>query len=94
MRWALLGPFGVANTNADGGARDYFTRYRDAYSAMMNDLGLTPSFSSELIEQIGAQTDAMSGVDFAEQRHWRDQMVRELRALKAAYPGPDAGANG
>ncbi len=27
LRWALLGPFGVANTNADGGIREYFGRY-------------------------------------------------------------------
>ena len=26
LRWALMGPFGVANTNADGGIREYFTR--------------------------------------------------------------------
>ena len=94
LRWALLGPFGVANTNADGGARDYFTRYGAAYIAMMDDLGPTPSFSPAQIEQIGAQTDAMRGVDFAGQRRWRDEMVRQLCALKAAHPVPDAGSSG
>jgi L-gulonate 3-dehydrogenase len=94
LRWAFMGPFGVANTNADGGAREYFTRYGPAYVAMMDDLGPTPSFAPELIEQIGAQTDALAGVDFAAQRRWRDQMVRELRALKAAHPGPTPHANG
>jgi 3-hydroxyacyl-CoA dehydrogenase len=90
LRWALMGPFGVANTNADGGAREYFTRYGPAYVAMMDDLFPKPSFAPDLIEQIGAQTDAMTGVDFAAQRRWRDQLVRELRALKASHPGPGA----
>jgi 3-hydroxyacyl-CoA dehydrogenase len=94
LRWALMGPFGVANTNADGGAREYFTRYGPAYVAMMDDLLPTPSFAPELIERIGAQTDAMVGVDFAAQRRWRDQLVRELRALKASHPGPAAQPNG
>ena len=47
LRSALMGPFGVANTNADGGVREDFTRYRQAYIALMNDLGPTPAFDPE-----------------------------------------------
>lgn len=87
LRWALMGPFGVANTNADGGVREYFARYRNAYLELMNDLGPTPSFSPEQIERLGRETDAMfRGTSLAAIRHWRDAMVRRICELKRKYP--------
>jgi 3-hydroxyacyl-CoA dehydrogenase len=84
LRWALMGPFGTANTNADGGVREYFTRYGPAYRALIDDLGPAPSFDPATIERIGQQTDAMTGdVPLAEQRRRRDELVRKIRALKA-----------
>ena len=89
LRWALMGPFGVANTNADGGVRQYFTRYGDDYIALMNDLGPTPEFDVASIENAGKATDEMvGGVDRAELRRWRDRMVRKIRALKEEDPRP------
>jgi L-gulonate 3-dehydrogenase len=83
LRWALMGPFGVANTNADGGVREYFTRYRGAYTEIMNDLGPTPAFEPDQIERWGQATDAMVGETPREQIHsWRDRMVRKIRMLK------------
>jgi 3-hydroxyacyl-CoA dehydrogenase len=85
LRWALMGPFGVANTNADGGVREYFTRYRQAYIDLMNSLGPTPQFNAEQIERWGQGTDAMvRGVAREEIRAWRDRMVRKIRLLKQA----------
>lgn len=87
LRWALMGPFGVANTNADGGVRQYFTRYRDDYIELMNDLGPTPEFDAGSVEQMGKATDEMvGGLDRAEIRRWRDRMVRKIRALKKEDP--------
>jgi 3-hydroxyacyl-CoA dehydrogenase len=87
LRWALMGPFGVANTNADGGVRQYFTRYRRDYTELMNDLGPTPEFDAASIEQMGKATDEMvGGIDRTEIRGWRDRMVRKIRALKKEDP--------
>jgi len=87
LRWALMGPFGVANTNADGGVREYFTRYGQAYIELMNDLGPTPRFSPELIERMGQGTDAMLGdVTHADLLRWRDRLVMKICELKKENP--------
>ncbi len=89
LRWTLLGPFGVANTNADGGSREYFTRYGPSFLRLMDDLGPTPAFDATLIEQIGAGTDAMeNGATRADIRAWRDRMVLAIRKLKQEDPHP------
>jgi 3-hydroxyacyl-CoA dehydrogenase len=87
LRWALMGPFGVANTNADGGIREYFTRFRTAYHGLWDALSTRTRFSDELVEQLGQETDAMTGgVALAEQRTWRDRMVDAIREVKAHRP--------
>ena len=87
LRWALMGPFGVANTNADGGLREYFTRYGDAYVQEMDKLGPTPRFTPELIESLGRATDEMvGGAPREEIREWRDRLVQEIRSLKKKFP--------
>lgn len=92
LRWALLGPFGVANTNTDGGIRDYFTRYAAAYMGLMDDLGPTPTFEPELVERLGRATDAMlDGVSHSELLRWRDRLVAGIRELKRADPPPVRG---
>ena len=89
LRWALMGPFGVGNTNADGGLRDYFSRYRGALIGLMNDLGPTPSFESDQIERLGRATDEMlGGMPQTELLRWRDRMIQKLRLVKDADPGP------
>jgi 3-hydroxyacyl-CoA dehydrogenase len=88
LRWALMGPFGVANNNADGGVREYFTRFRESYIRHWKELDQTPSMNTELIERLGQATDQMmNGVSRAETRHWRDRMVRKICALKQSDPG-------
>jgi len=89
LRWALMGPFGVGDTNADGGVRDYFTRYRDAYLELMNDLGETPGIDDEFVEGLGAETDQMQGgAPRREVLAWRDRMVEKIRRLKTEDPNP------
>jgi len=83
LRWALMGPFGVANTNADGGVREYLTRYREAYIEGMNDLYPTPSLDQAMIERLGRATDRMLGhMSRVKVRRWRDRMIRKIRGLK------------
>jgi 3-hydroxyacyl-CoA dehydrogenase len=89
LRWALMGPFGVADTNADGGIRQYYTGHEQLVMDLMNDLGPTPSIDARLIEQLGEGVDAMTAMaSRAEMRRWRDRMIRKLRALKAGDPAP------
>jgi len=89
LRWALMGPFGVADTNADGGVREYYTRFRDSYIEFMNDLASTPSFDDGMIERLALGTDAMIGkTKRAKIRRWRDRTIRRIRALKDKDPQP------
>jgi 3-hydroxyacyl-CoA dehydrogenase len=89
LRWALMGPFGVGDTNADGGVRDYFTGYREAYLALMDDLGETPDIDDEFVERLGAETDLMQGrATRAEVLAWRDRMVEKILRLKQEDPNP------
>lgn len=84
LRWALMGPFAVANTNADGGLGDYFTRYRGAYHGIWEALRSDVRLDDELVAELHRQTEAMVGPDRAAQRAWRDQLIPALRKLKAS----------
>jgi len=87
LRWALLGPFGVADTNKDDGVRGYFGGYEEWITDLMNQLGPTPEFDEAVIEQIGqALDDARGEVPREDVRAWRDRMVVEIRRLKAENP--------
>ncbi len=90
LRWALLGTFGVNNTNADGGIREYYYRFRELYRSIMRDLdSMPPSFDDEMIERIGQGVDAMEGdTPIREICRWRDRMVRKIRAAKDTDPHP------
>jgi 3-hydroxyacyl-CoA dehydrogenase len=88
LRWALMGPFGVANTNADGGVREYFTRFRDAYHGLWDQLNTETRFTDELVEQLGRGADRMAPASLADQRAWRDRLVEAIRTLKADDPMP------
>lgn len=88
LRWALLGPFGVANGNADGGVREYFTRFRASYHELWDDLATDVRFDDALVERIGTQTDRMLPAPLETQRAWRDRLVTGIRALKTDDPMP------
>jgi len=88
LRWALLGPFGVANTNADGGVREYLERFAGSLETLMRDLGGTPRLDPALVERIGEQTDAGNAAPLVEIRRWRDRMVSQVVRLKHEDPQP------
>ncbi len=88
LRWALMGPFGVANTNADGGLREYFTKYGGAYHAIWADLNTARQFDAELIDRLGRETDSMMNATLEAQRQWRDRLVAGIRELRATTPLP------
>ena len=88
LRWAVLGSFATNHTNADGGIREYFTRFGKSYKQVMDDLDwASPSFDSEMIEIIGKGVDEMVGETPLDALcFWRDRMVRKIRALKSEDP--------
>jgi 3-hydroxyacyl-CoA dehydrogenase len=89
LRWAFLGPYGTADTNADAGARDYFARYGSSYQALWADLRTDVQFDQALLDRIEAETEPMTrGRTAAERRAWRDRAVTALRALKADLSRP------
>src|SRR5262245_7305837 len=61
LRWALLGPFGVADTNNDQGVRGYFGGHEAWITDLMNQLGPTPTLEAELTERIGVALDRARG---------------------------------
>ncbi len=89
LRWALMGPFGVAETNADGGTREYLTRFRANHVRVSKDLGPPPNFDDEQIERVGRGTDEMlKGAQHDALSRWRDRMIRKICALKKGDPQP------
>ena len=86
LRWAFMGPFGVANTNADQGVREYFTRFRKDYHALWDSLSTTVRFDDELVERLGRETDEMMAAPYERQRQWRDRMLPMIAGVKAMVP--------
>ena len=94
LRWALLGPFGVANTNADGGLREYFTRYGPSYQMLSGDLTSEFALTPELIDSMAKSVDATNRrLPREVQRSWRDDMVVRIRDLKAMHPAVEPEAD-
>lgn len=88
LRWALMGPFGVGNTNADGGIREYFARYGGTLRGIMDELGPVPALDAAQIERLGQSTDAMvGGRPRSAILTWRDRLVRQIVRLKGAAQG-------
>lgn len=86
LRWALMGPCGVANTNADEGIRQYFTKYGSAYQGIWASLNTNVQFDDGLIDRLGRETDSVMNATLSAQREWRDRLVLGIRELKAATP--------
>ncbi len=88
LRWALLGPFGVGDTNADGGIREYFARYGGTLRGIMDELGPVPALDAAQIERLGQATDAMVGErQRSEILAWRDRLIRQIVRLKGVTRG-------
>ena len=83
LRWALMGPFGVANTNADRGVEEYFTMYGPSYAALWRDLNVAVRLERPLLKRIGRQTGRLAPEPLSTQRTRRDRMVEAIRSLKS-----------
>ena len=89
LRWALMGPFAVANTNADGGIRQYLTGHEQWLMELMDGLGTTPQVDAGLIARLGDALDGTPGsARRAELRAWRDRMIARILELKRKEPPP------
>jgi 3-hydroxyacyl-CoA dehydrogenase len=89
LRWALMGPFAVANTNADGGIRQYLTGHEQWLMELMDGLGGTPRVDAGLIARLGDAIDqAPGGARRQELRVWRDRMIARINELKRKEPSP------
>lgn len=87
LRWALMGPFGVANTNADGGVREYLVRFGPSLARLWDQLNTSPNLTPELIERLGQAVDLMyRRATLEEQREWRDDLILRIRHLKDSQP--------
>jgi 3-hydroxyacyl-CoA dehydrogenase len=87
LRWALLGPFAVAHTNGDGGIREFFQHYGDAWQKLSADLCTKLELTPEVVDRIARSVDATwRRVPRNAQRVWRDDMVLRIRDLKQAHP--------
>jgi len=91
LRWALLGPFGTAHGNADGGAGEYYRMYRESYSSLWEELATAPELSDDVVNRIHGGVEAIYGPDAVTVLNdWRDRSVRRIRALKESDPPPSA----
>ncbi len=85
LRWALMGQFATANSNADDGLRQYFARYGESIRRIMGDLGPTPPLDAAQIDRLAAATDALTGdVPLELWQRWRDRQIQRISALKRA----------
>jgi L-gulonate 3-dehydrogenase len=84
LRWAFMGPFAVANTNADQGVREYFTRFRTDYHQLWGALNTATRLDDALVEQLGEETDRMMHASLEKQRAWRDRSIAAVKAAKGA----------
>ncbi len=83
LRWALMGPFGVANTNADDGVEEYFTRFGPSYAGLWRDLNDAVRLDRPLLRRIGRETARLAPEPLAAQRTRRDRLVEAIRSLKS-----------
>jgi len=90
LRWALLGSFGVNNTNADGGIREYYTRYGPAYKGLMDALDpAIPVLDEALIDKIAAQTNEMEGdAPVGDLCLWRNRLIQKILRIRREDPHP------
>ncbi len=86
LRWALLGPWGQAQADADGGLGEWLDG-AEWLRARWADGGPPPALTPELAARLARAAAAMSGgVSPEEQRLWRDDLISRIRWLKAANP--------
>jgi len=89
LRWALMGPFTLADASADGGIREYLLRYGDPYARLMSLLETTPRLDIDTIELLGQGVDAMKSQFInSDLQQWRNTLIEKIKALKKDHPSP------
>ncbi|OJU82799.1 MAG: hypothetical protein BGO11_02475 [Solirubrobacterales bacterium 70-9] len=85
LRWALLGPYGVEATNADG-VRDDLEKFGDYTAAVWRELSVVNDPISEADIQLAVDGVAELWGDFSNEElaERRNRFVLRVRALKAA----------
>jgi L-gulonate 3-dehydrogenase len=87
LRWAVLGPFGLAHTGAAGGLREALAARADALRALWADLATDVDLTPAFLERLAAAMETLSGgLDVEEHRQWRDDLIERIRRLKSAHP--------
>jgi hypothetical protein len=82
-----MGPFAVWNTTTDGGIREFFQKYGDAFEQLCSELDHDLKVTPQLVDHIARSVDGTwRRVPRSVQREWRDDMVVRIRTLKDAYP--------
>lgn len=77
-RWAVLGPFAVAQLNTRGGLRRHAEVMGPAYERMGAERGQHDPWTAELVAAVAADVDARLPPD-----HWDEQVVRRDEAIIA-----------
>lgn len=100
LRWAFMGPFETMDLNAHDGFRDYATKYRDVYGAILEDMGVPQRWPDPALDAIESWRRAAypKPADVTRRRLWRDDNLMALAKLfRGGRLGPallTAGTNG
>lgn len=97
LRWATVGPFGVAHLNAAGGFRDFVDHLGDMMRSMGRSARTDYDWPEGLVGAIHDDMDRTMPVrDAGQWQTWRDANIRATRAVQdvAAGRAPDAPGEG
>jgi L-gulonate 3-dehydrogenase len=87
-RWAVLGPFAVAQLNARGGIRAHAAVMGPAYERMGAERGQHDPWTADLVAAVAADVDArLPPEDWDEQVVRRDKALIALERARRAEPG-------
>ena len=83
-RWAIMGLFEAGHLNANGGLRDYYTKFGETIRTLMQELVLTPNpLGPALVDEIAGELEKVTPIDQVVARQaWRD---RQLAALMTHF---------
>jgi L-gulonate 3-dehydrogenase len=89
LRWVSVGSFGTNHTNADGGIKEYFTKYADWTQTMEGLTASAPTFTADFVAKLAADFAAYSGTaTVAEMCEWRDRIILAVTDAKRKDPHP------
>lgn len=75
-RWAVIGPFGTASLNTQGGIRDHASRMGDSYYRMGKERKQDDPWTPELVESVAEQMEEIFQI-----QEWESNVEKRDRAL-------------